>query len=478
MLLTRLEEGKKVAKMKARKGNMKSSPQPVALVSNYGDHIFNFDDDMPVSYFPNSWGTFENAGGELLATSYFESTYGNAGKFFISWNNGIARFLMPSTMPGFSAALRETRTAKEGIIHPFQVSGRTFLWLSFDDGSPNPYCLWMSGEMMDRNIPTKQDFKFKFALYTDNGKIFEVPGKMTPSIQGRYRMDIFNLKDTIAHNPEFRIRGEESREFSVFELAVKNQKISSSTIVDLQKFCLSDGAVMQVIAMMDKLRDEQEWAHEKKHFMNLPFSKIWLEYSYNEQKFGALLETQSTSTHFLLHLFATEQSDILMSSAIIKPSEKLESLIECDQPKKSGHLPQEVAVAHGSFVLSFLVLLNEKTYIEQETTRTVRSTHHVSEYKITDITFKIPREIIIRQNTLASQNNGGRVRRMQHEVMGSWHHNRKKGLNCTNHEFEAEEGSDRRKRCKHCNMLTWYVRPHQRGNAEAGIMAKDRFVHG
>lgn len=465
----------------------KKPPAPLPLVSDYGEHALTFDTDVGQAITPII--TVANAGGDIIGTDYFSSELGLAGKMFISWNKGVARFLLPSNFPNHNGVLRDLCTAKEIVIHPFVVNGRTFLWLIFEDRSTNPYCVWISGEAMDRNIPTKMNFKFKFSLYTEAGKKYQVPGSFAKDVQGRYRMDIFNLKDSIRRGlkPIDDITGKEARAFTIYE---RMSKISPDGFDEgmalSQKFHLSDSAMESVMEMMKFLGKDTARAHQYKKFMNLPFPMMWLEYTIDHNgiplQFGAwLCEKPEDKTIGVVWYYPDSKAHQGIASGYAEMRVHRENdqfifgrihVSGRDEPEMTDTLFQK----HASIIVSFLVLLNDKKYVVAENTRTVPKTHGVAEYRVTDISFKVPREVAIRKPYTYGGGAGG-AKRMQHDVMGAWHQHRNKGLECIGHEWEHEEDSDRRMRCKHCGKLTWFVRSHQRGNPDLGIMTKDRYVH-
>lgn len=103
---------------------------------------------------PPAW-TFENRGQRLVSTTYWASEHARRGYFFLSWNAGAARVLVPDCQ---KAALRDMKGAREVIISrgPWaDQGGRDALELLWEDGSDNPFSIHLVAEQCDRLIPDK-----------------------------------------------------------------------------------------------------------------------------------------------------------------------------------------------------------------------------------------------------------------------------------------------------------------------------------
>src|ERR1017187_6217579 len=96
--------------------------------------------------------------GQLVAdTNYWDSEHAKNGFFYLSWNAGAGRLLVPDSQ---KAAIREMRTAKEHVVissglwmEPDKNIGRAMLELLFDDNSDAPYSLFLSAVQTDRTLP-------------------------------------------------------------------------------------------------------------------------------------------------------------------------------------------------------------------------------------------------------------------------------------------------------------------------------------
>ena len=120
----------------------------------------------------------QNRGQALLATDYWDSPNARAGYFYLSWNAGAWRVLVPDNQ---KPALREMRTAVEVIVSRGPWSdqgGREALELLWEDGSDNPYCLHLVAEQTDRLLPdTDQGGGFVITAWTRGGLKGRWPGR-------------------------------------------------------------------------------------------------------------------------------------------------------------------------------------------------------------------------------------------------------------------------------------------------------------
>jgi hypothetical protein len=120
----------------------------------------------------------QNQGQRIVSTDYWDSEHAKAGYFFLSWNAGAARILVPDSQ---KAVLREMRGAKHVIVSqgPWtDQGGREALELLWEDGSDSPFCLHLVAEQCDRLIPeTDQGGGFVVAAWTRSGQKQRWPGK-------------------------------------------------------------------------------------------------------------------------------------------------------------------------------------------------------------------------------------------------------------------------------------------------------------
>lgn len=119
-----------------------------------------------------------NAGQRITKTNYWDSDHAKTGLFYLTWNAGAARLLVPDAQ---KPAIREMRTAREVIISrgPWtDQGGRDALELLFEDGTDNPFCLHLVAEQSDRMIPEgEQGGGFSVTAWTRGGEKLRLPGK-------------------------------------------------------------------------------------------------------------------------------------------------------------------------------------------------------------------------------------------------------------------------------------------------------------
>lgn len=120
----------------------------------------------------------ENNGSEIASTNYWQSEHARRGYFFLSWNAGACRLLVPDSQ---LAALAEMRGAHEVIISRgcwTDQGGRDAVELLWEDGSDNPLCLHLVAEQCDRLIPdTDQGGGFVVTAWTQDGQQGSWPGR-------------------------------------------------------------------------------------------------------------------------------------------------------------------------------------------------------------------------------------------------------------------------------------------------------------
>ncbi len=122
--------------------------------------------------------TIQNDGQHIVSTDYWDSEHAKAGYFFLTWNAGAARLLVPDSQ---HFALREMKTAREVIVSrgPWvDQGGRNALELLFEDGSDSPFCLHLVAEQCDRMLPEEnQGGGFMVVVWTRAGAFLRLPAK-------------------------------------------------------------------------------------------------------------------------------------------------------------------------------------------------------------------------------------------------------------------------------------------------------------
>ncbi|MBP6581965.1 MAG: hypothetical protein KA204_00590 [Chromatiaceae bacterium] len=119
-----------------------------------------------------------NQGLILAETNYWDSPHAQAGYFYLSWNAGTGRLLIPDAQ---KALLRELRVAREVIVSrgPWvSEGGRDALELLWEDGSGAPYAVLLVAEQTDRLIPDyQQGGGFVITAWTRTGQKGRWPGR-------------------------------------------------------------------------------------------------------------------------------------------------------------------------------------------------------------------------------------------------------------------------------------------------------------
>lgn len=113
----------------------------------------------------------ENAGQRLVRTNYWTSEHAARGLFYLTWNAGAGRLLVPDAQ---KSMLREMRSAEMVIVSsgPWIEHGdRPALELLFEDESDSPFCLHLVAEQTDRMLPdTDQGGGFVITAWTRGGE--------------------------------------------------------------------------------------------------------------------------------------------------------------------------------------------------------------------------------------------------------------------------------------------------------------------
>lgn len=122
--------------------------------------------------------TITNNGQALTSTNYWDSEQARAGFFYLTWNAGAGRLLIPDSQ---KSVLLDMKTARYVIVSrgPWtEKQGRDALELLFEDGGDSPFCLHLVAEQTDRLIPDKdQGGGFVITAWTRGGEKLRLPGK-------------------------------------------------------------------------------------------------------------------------------------------------------------------------------------------------------------------------------------------------------------------------------------------------------------
>ncbi len=117
---------------------------------------------------------FENKGQALAGTNFWDSDHARAGYFFLSWNAGAARLLVPDSQ---KSVIREMKS-RYVIISRGRYEDREALEVLFEDGTDTPYSMLIGAEMTDRLIPeADQGGGLVVTIWTRGGMKLRLPGK-------------------------------------------------------------------------------------------------------------------------------------------------------------------------------------------------------------------------------------------------------------------------------------------------------------
>lgn len=117
--------------------------------------------------------------GQLIAeTNYFDCEVAQRGFFFLSWNAGAGRLLVPDSQ---KPALRQMRSAKYVVISSgplVEHGGIPALQLMFEDHSDSPFCITITIAQTDRMLPsTDEGGGFYVSVWTKSGQKLRLPGR-------------------------------------------------------------------------------------------------------------------------------------------------------------------------------------------------------------------------------------------------------------------------------------------------------------
>jgi TPR repeat protein len=131
----------------------------------YGDHDF----ESPY----NSMIRIENKGGEIKETNYFDLPQAEQGLFYLSWNSGVGRLLVPDIQQQY---LGEIGTGKKIVI----IQYRNDIEVVFDDHSESPFFITLGTVQTDRIIavPAKD---IMLIVYSREGEKYRFPAELRVS---------------------------------------------------------------------------------------------------------------------------------------------------------------------------------------------------------------------------------------------------------------------------------------------------------
>jgi hypothetical protein len=117
-----------------------------------------------------------NRGQAIASTNYWDCQAAEDGIFYLSWNAGAARLLVPDCQKHH---VREMRSAKHVVISrgPMpQHGGPIGLELLFEDNSDQPFVLMIPEDASDRRLPNSdQATAFCITVWTRGGQKLRLP---------------------------------------------------------------------------------------------------------------------------------------------------------------------------------------------------------------------------------------------------------------------------------------------------------------
>jgi len=123
--------------------------------------------------------TIANRGQAIASTNYFDSRLAKAGYFFLSWNAGAGRLLVPDTQ---KPQLRDMKTAEYVVVSfgPWIEAGAIpAVEVLFEDHTDRPYSLILSPGQYDRTLSESDvGSGFHVAVWTRGGEKQRLPGRL------------------------------------------------------------------------------------------------------------------------------------------------------------------------------------------------------------------------------------------------------------------------------------------------------------
>ncbi len=119
----------------------------------------------------------ENQGPAIVSTNFWDSNFARVGYFFLSWNAGTGRLLVPDTQ---QATLQEMHGANKVIVSrgPWLAANRReAIELLWEDDTDAPFAIQLVAEQTDRFLPDAyQGGGFEIAAWTRSGVQERWPG--------------------------------------------------------------------------------------------------------------------------------------------------------------------------------------------------------------------------------------------------------------------------------------------------------------
>lgn len=119
-----------------------------------------------------------NNGQEITETNYWQTSFARDGLFFLSWNAGAARLLIPKSVED---CISEMNGASYVVVSSGTWKGSDAVEILFEDDSDMPFSIHIKQEFVDRIIPPSSNGNsFVFTVWTESGK--------KKTFEGKYRV--------------------------------------------------------------------------------------------------------------------------------------------------------------------------------------------------------------------------------------------------------------------------------------------------
>lgn len=92
----------------------------------------------------------QNEGKLICSTNYYDLEVAQKGYFFLSWNAGCARLLVPAS---HELSIKDMKAAQYVIISRGKYQKKDALELLFEDNSDTPYVIHLDAKQTDRSVP-------------------------------------------------------------------------------------------------------------------------------------------------------------------------------------------------------------------------------------------------------------------------------------------------------------------------------------
>ena len=127
---------------------------------------------------------FENDGGDIVNTNYFDSPMGKAGMYYMSGSAGVVRLLVPDTEV---RCISEMKSGKLCVITNGVYQGQSSIEVMFDDRSRSPFAMFIEAGQCDFRVCNDRA-RMTLAVWTRSGKVAEWPayqrvGRQLPNLQ-------------------------------------------------------------------------------------------------------------------------------------------------------------------------------------------------------------------------------------------------------------------------------------------------------